>query len=265
MLIEGALASPTLGAKHLTAFGLLPDFIDPSTEWYPESQLEQALSFFILRTQRTKSAIATMASERASATSFKVFSQLFAFHGTKFVTIFPSSPLFKAVATAHGRFCDQAIEARKKTGVSDLFVDLTQLAIRSRYTKLSRDPVTKMQYGCVLEQFGFHSVAKNPSILIRRFRTVGSNDVEDCRFAIQMALQFRATCQVIRSITKGASPTSFPTTDWADDLLLSIGDLNEKPVTGTDLDLRGRMAFNFHATPSSSGSSRKSLPPTKIA
>jgi Uncharacterised conserved protein len=263
MLVEGALVSPTLGAKHLTTFGLLPDFVDANTEVYPESPLEEALSSFILRTQRTKSAVATMATERASATALSIFSQLFAFHGAKFATIVPSSRLFKAVATAHGRFCYQATEARKKTGVSDLFVDFTQLAIRSRYPKLSRDPVSRLQYGCVFEHFGYQSVAKNPSILVRRFRTVGSNDVEDCRFAIQMALQFRATCQVITSITKGASQTSFPTTDWADDLLLSIGDLNDKPVIGTDLDLRGRMGFNFHATTSNAGI-RNRFPQPKI-
>jgi hypothetical protein len=104
----------------------------------------------------------------------------------------------------------------------------------------------------------------NPSILVRRFRTVGSNDVEDCRFAIQMALQFRATCRVINSISELSTDgtPSFPTTEWADDLLLTIGDLHEKPVTGTDLDLRGRMTFNFHSVIKNRGPPQKS--PGKI-
>lgn len=247
MMVEGAMKSSALGVDLLTTFGLLPDFADAENIAYPESPLEEALASFVLRKQTTKSAAATMASERASATALGIFSQLVTFHGTKVVTILPLSPLFKALGTAHGRFCDQALSARKKTGVSDLFVDLTQLAIRSRYPKLSRDPVSRLQYGCVLDKFGYQSLTLNPAILVRKFRKVGSNDVEDCRFAIQMALQFRATCKVVNVTMKATDKSSFPTTDWADDLLLTIGDLNEKPVTGTDLDLRGRMAFNFHA------------------
>lgn len=249
MLVEGALLSPALGGKLLSSFGLLPASMDSVKTTYPTSPLEEALASFILRKQITKSAVATMATERASATALSLFSQLFALHGATVAAIFPSSPLFKSIATAHGRFCDQALEARKKTGVSDLFVDFTQLAIRNRYPKLSRDPASRLQYGCVLNRFGFQALMMNPSILVRRFRTVGSNDVEDCRFAIQMALQFRATCRVIKSITVLSTDgtPSFPTTEWADDLLLTIGDLHEKPVTGTDLDLRGRMTFNFHS------------------
>ena len=249
MLVEGALLSPALGAKLLASFGLLPASVDAEKSSNPVSPLEEALSAFIMRQQIAKSSVATMATERAGATALSIFSQLLALHGTAVAAIFPSSPLFKSIARAHGRFCDQALAAQKKTGVSDLFVDFTQLAIRSRYQKLSRDPVSQLQYGCVLNRFSFQSLKMNPTILVRRFRTVGSNDVEDCRFAIQMALHFRATCRLINSITMATSigTSSFPTVEWADDLLLTIGDLNEKPVTGTDLDLRGRMTFNFHS------------------
>jgi len=256
MLFEGALASTVLSADVLKGFGLLPNFSVAHSS-YPESELEAALSSYLLRQHITKSAAATMALERASGTALTMFARLVSSKDKGAASLLATSPLFQALATAHGRFCDHALTCQKKTGVSDLFVDLTQLSIRSRYPKLlSRDPVSGLPYGCVLDKTCYRSLMVNPEILVRQFRTVGSNDVEDCRFAIEMALQFRATCKIIHDIanhennsrtTATTAPADFPTIDWADDLLLTIGDLNKKPLKGTDLDLRGRMVFNFHA------------------
>ena len=249
MLVEGALSSPSVGATLISSLGLLPDFPNAEETSYPESPLEEALSLFMMQTTTRTTAVATCAIERANAIALTILEQQFVLHGTRFAASLVRSPLSQSFATAHRRYCDQALEARQKTGVSELFLDFTQLAIRNRYSKLSRDPSKRSPYGCVLKRFGYQMFIMNPWILIRRFRTVGSNDVEDCRFAIQMALLFRASCRIVESIINSLANeiASFPTVDWVDDLLLTIGDLIEKPVTGTDLDLRGRMAFPFHS------------------
>jgi Uncharacterised conserved protein len=254
MLVEGALASAAVGMQLFVNFGLLPKDL---TVGCPESLIDKALSTFILRKQMTRSAVVALALERASVTIVCIISQLLRMNSIKDVESFS---LFHAMSNAHKHFCEQAMEGRKKAGVSDLFLDLTQASIRSRFPKVSNSNGKQMKHGLKLENLAFRFYLMNPTILIRRVRTIGSNDVEDCRFAIQMAILLRATLRV------SLEPTNFPkisegnlslSTDWADDLLLRIGDLYEKPVVGTDLDLRGRMAFHFQTMGKSKNPSGK--------
>jgi hypothetical protein len=257
MLVEAVLTSKAIGTDVLISFGLLPDlssFCDGAA--YPESPLEEALAAFLKLDHASKSVAATLALQQANSTSSSILSRLIQQQQSVnrgFLERFlPQSPLSQALADVHHQFCEYAIEAQKtKTGVSELFVDLTLVAVRSRYPKLS----SYDRHGCVLGKFSYRSLISNSEVLIRKFRVVGSNDVEDCRFAIEMTLQFRSTCRMMQQAIAGhneqpnddaASNYVSAEIDWADNVLLTIGDLKAKPANGSDLNLRGRVAFPFH-------------------
>mmetsp|Transcript_8552 Transcript_8552/g.12395 ORF Transcript_8552/g.12395 Transcript_8552/m.12395 type:complete len:920 (+) Transcript_8552:43-2802(+) len=246
MLIEGALSCKALDAQIMASLGLLPklDCLDGNS--YPNSPLEEALTTFLIRKRQTTAEVVTMALKRVCILALRLFSIIKSTDRIKLARLVQRSPLVEALASAHYHFCQSALSARQQTGVSDIFIDLTQLAIQSRYPKLSmQDPIAGKKYGCVLDNFGYHSLMLNPEILVRRLQTLGSNNVEDCRIAIEMALQFRATCEIVMAAVDLFY--SFPKIEWANDTLLTIGDLKEKPTQGADLDLRGRMIFQCHA------------------
>ena len=208
------------------------------------------------------SIISTFALERAGSLAMAMLPRIaksMANGGTemaKFHEFFPDSPLVRSLRGSRLHFCAAALMFQDMTGVSQLFVDLIESAITSRYFKLG-DSYThqgKPVYGCSLEKFSCSAQSRNPDMLVRKFRNVGANDVEDARFAVKMAIHFRALCSAIERMMR-ASNTLKPSKsrdlftldkiDIADNLLLLVGDLKEKPTVGTDLDLRGRMTFRF--------------------
>mmetsp|Transcript_20066 Transcript_20066/g.30178 ORF Transcript_20066/g.30178 Transcript_20066/m.30178 type:complete len:890 (-) Transcript_20066:18-2687(-) len=256
MLVEAALASKALDTEILMTLGLVPKVHFAEGKSYPTSPMEEALSNFLIRKRSSNAGIVAIALKRVCILALRIFSVLKSADRINFAKVLRRSPLVEALAKAHYHFCQVALNARKKTGVSELFIDLTQLAIESRYTKLSsRNAVTPQKYGCVIGKFDHRSLMLNPEILVRKLQSPGSNDVEDCRFAIEMALQFRATCHTVLAAVEPSF--SFPQVEWADDALIRIGDLKEKPTQGADLDLRGRMIFICHPAANRNQSSEK--------
>lgn len=253
MLVEAALASKALDNEFLMTLGLVPEINFAEGKSYPSSPMEEALSNFLIRKRSNNAGIVTIALKRVCTLALRTFSILKSADSAK---VLRRSPLVEALAKAHYHFCQIALNARKKTGVSELFIDLTQLAIECRYTKLSsHNAATPQKYGCVIGNIDHRSLMLDPEILVRRLQSPGSNDVEDCRFAIEMALQFRATCHTVLAAVEPSF--SFPQVEWADDALIRIGDLKEKPTQGADLDLRGRMIFICHPAANKNPSSEK--------
>ncbi|KAL3912231.1 MAG: hypothetical protein SGILL_006965, partial [Bacillariaceae sp.] len=170
------------------------------------------------------------------------------------------SPVWNAMLEARSTFCDQALQYREVTGVSDLFLDLLEAAIRSRYqARYSESGTTS--FTCVLNRKGHVDTALDADILVRQIRGVSRNAVESTRFCIGMGLHFRALCKVIdrlcfdikrhvRSPSDDASleGIKLDLVDRADELSRMVGGLFERPEVGADLDLAGRMSFPFQVS-----------------
>ena len=262
MLLEGVMLSDAIDLDTLLSLDLVPQFDKEGDTDYVSSELEEALLHYLCRDHKNESSLSIFALERVGSLSLSVLSQTVnsISQGGKDIqrlkSLLPLSPLIPSLRAIHGYFCVSAMEAEQKTGVSELFLDLTQLATTSRYPKLSADH--QLKYGCLLESFACHEHRLNSEVLVRKHRCVVSNDVEDCRYSIRLALHFRALCKCIDhlieevnlSVNKKPSSLKFPffdLVDFADDLLLTIGDIKEKPNEGSDIDLRGRMTFKFHS------------------
>ena len=262
MLIEGIMLSDAIDLDTLFSLDLVPKFGKTGNIEYASSELEEALLHFLCRDHKNESSLSILVLERVGSLSLSVLSQAVnsMSEGGKDIqrltSLLPLSPLVHSLRAIHGYFCVSALEAEQKTGVSELFLDLTQLATTSRYAKLSADH--QLKYGCLLESFSCHEYRLHSEVLVRKHRCVGSNDVEDCRYSIRLALHFRALCKCIDNLIEEANISSknkqnilrfpfFDLVDFADDLLLTIGDIKDKPNEGTDIDLRGRMTFKFHA------------------
>jgi hypothetical protein len=259
ILLESVLLSKALDLDTLLSLKVVPSYSAGS--FYPESVFEETLADF-LRSRRVKiSVVSVSALERAGSLAMTMIPHIAnsMTNGGKdlspFAKVFHDSPLVRSLRESRSHFCAAALGFKDVTGVSQLYVDLIELAIKSRYLKLGdRNPQhPKSVYGCPFESFLNSAQNRKSDILVRKFRNVGSTDVEDARFAIRMAIHFRAICSavenMIRNCTTPPSKSGVKFTldrvDRADNLLLEIGDLKEKPVLGTDLNLRGRMTFRF--------------------
>jgi hypothetical protein len=176
------------------------------------------------------------------------------------------SPVWEAMTQTRDSFCEQALQFREVTGVSDLFLDLVEAAIKTRYTpKYSESGPTI--FTCLLNRRGHVDIALDADVLVREIRGVTHNDVESTRFCLNMGLHFRALCKVVDRLRldlcrRLKNPTNndpmdgihLDMIDKADDLCETVGGLMQKPDVGADLDLTGRMYFPFKsATKTSDG------------
>jgi hypothetical protein len=259
ILVESVLSSEALDLETLVSLNVVPSFSDKAQ--YPESPFEEALATFLTSREVKMSVVSVSAMERAGSLAVTMIPHLAnsMTNGGKESALLNDfihdSPLIQSLLESRSRFCEAALQFKDMSGVSQLFVDLIELAIKSRYLKLgeSHSRPGTVDYGCPLETFACSQQTRNADILVRKFRNVGSNDVEDARFAIRMAIHFRALCLAVESMIEDCSASTpesgasfaLDEIDRADDLLLIIGDLTEKPKVSTDLDLRGRMAFRF--------------------
>ena len=260
ILFEAFLISEVLDLETLVSLKVVPSFSETDSQ-YPESPFEEALAQFLRSRTGEMSAVSISAMERAGSLSMTMIPHVansLTNRGkdvsllSKFIH---ASPLVQSLQQSQSFYCTTALKFQDTTGVSQLFADLVELTIKSRYLKLGENHSRqgKIDYGCPLETFSCSQQSRNAEILVRKIRTVGSNDVEDARFAIRMAIHFRALCLAVERMIEdcsSSSPESGPsftldTMDRADDLLLILGDLKEKPMVSTDLDLRGRMIFRF--------------------
>ena len=259
ILLESVLSSEALDLDTLVSLNVVPSF-SPACR-YPESVFEETLAQFLKSRMVKMSAVSMSALDRAGSLAMTMIPHIAnnITNGGKepalFSRFFHESPLVQSLRQSRSRFCAAALLFKNMSGVSQLFVDLIELVIKSRYLKLGENysRAGKPVYGCPLETFSCSQQTRNADILVRKFRNVGSNDVEDARFAIRMAIHYRALCSAVEGMIRDCSASSpesgasfaLDTMDKADNLLLIIGDLKEKPTVNTDLDLRGRMAFRF--------------------
>jgi len=259
ILLESVLTSEALDLDTLVSLKVVPSY--SAGPRYPESVFEEALARFLKSRVIKMSAVSISALERAGSLAVTMIPHLAnsMTNGGKDAALLTGfihdSPLVQSLRESRSRFCAAALCFKEMSGVSQLFVDLIELAIKSRYLKLGENHSRpgKLDYGCPLETFSCSQQTRNADILVRKFRNVGSNDVEDARFAIRMAIHFRALCLAVERMIRDCSVATLESgasfaldaMDRADNLLLIIGDLQEKPMVSTDLDLRGRMTFRF--------------------
>ena len=164
------------------------------------------------------------------------------------------SHVWNALKRARDLFCRKAMECRELSGISDIFLDLTEAVIKKRYTA-RLDESNSASYICHLSQYGSFQKTTNANFLVRQNRCISTNDVETARFYIDMGIHFRALCKVIDQLisdveieSKNLLINDNDFLDTADTLTRTIGGLSDKPTAGTALDLTGRMSFRFQPT-----------------
>jgi hypothetical protein len=194
-----------------------------------------------------------------------------------------ATPLCEALFHAKASFCRQALESQRSLGVSDIFLELAEFAVCSRYKRVvptssdgltfgSQPPAT---YACHLSQIGCAALCESAELLVRKFRFLNYTDVEEARFYIEAAIHLRALCKTLavfseklNNITPQSSPKgcfvrgtkpeifALDLVEVADEFALTFGGIGDRPNARMGIDLRGRMTFPcFLATAPVSGAS----------
>ncbi len=118
-----------------------------------------------------------------------------------FDAAFSTSPVWKGLIAARSYFFRQSMESQHAVGVSDIFVDLIEASVERRYKRVTTTIRNVRSgpavYTYFISQHGCTVHGASPECIIRKFRSVDSNDVEATRFYAQMALHFRAICRVL--------------------------------------------------------------------
>ena len=168
--------------------------------------------------------------------------------------------VWDALKCARDNFCRQAMEFQDVTGVSDVFLDLTEAVINSRYITCSNE-LGSARFTYPLSRYGYFENMIDAEFLVRQNRGMSANDIDTARFYIKMGIHFRALCKVVDRMVfeienNEIKPASSDTTgkdkridffDVADPLIQTIGGLSGKTKIGATLDLTGRMAFRFQS------------------
>ena len=168
-----------------------------------------------------------------------------------------TSPLLRGLQTARDFFFRSTNDSEEIVGVSDLFVDIVESVVLSFYRKITlrvngaRSGPRILGYN--LCRVGCSQALNNSEVLVRKTRSVKSNEVELTRFHATMALHLRAVLRVTvrfleevsQSQPDNAKNVQLDTIDRADELRSVFGGLREKPMPGTDIDIRGRVSFPF--------------------
>lgn len=182
-----------------------------------------------------------------------------------------STPLCEALFHAKASFCRRTLESQRSLGVADIFLELAEFAVSSRYKKVvptsgdgltfgSQPPAT---YACHLSQLGCAALCESSELLVRKFRVLNYTDVEETRFYIEAAIHLRALCKTVAVFSEKLSnitPQSAPKNcfvrstkpeiialdlvEVADEFALTFGGIGDRPDARMHLDLRGRMTFS---------------------
>jgi hypothetical protein len=267
ILLESALKSRAMDGETLQLLEVIPRF---TSNDYTATSLEEAVATFLERPHNQPSPVSIRALECVGSLAVRMVYQaamIATYNGKnydKFQTLMPASPVCIGLTRARRFFSSQALKSQEATGVADIFLDLLEAAITSRYTaRLNGDEA--VTFTCLLSRRGCGDTISSSEVLVRKFRGVSRNDVEEARFYINMGLHFRSLCKVVvrlgRTIQASnlASRSTIPVSparkvdrkialdlvDKADELSRTVGGLMDKPVIGTDLDLNGRMTFRF--------------------
>ena len=240
-----------VGVIELDTLELLHILPAISQEGYKASPLEQCLVTFFEK-EHLPSRIAASAMEGAGylamqlvISAVKMCSMYEETH-ERLDYVLKTSEVWKGLTNARTSFSEQAMKCKEATGVSDIFLDLVEAGIKTRYFGKVDDTGDGLTaFTCLLSQQG----CAEKLGLVRRNRNFVMNDVETCRFYINLTLHFRALHNVIDSLYLSADVDKvgprLDLVETADFLTRSVGGLSEKVAEGTDLDLTGRMTFRF--------------------
>jgi hypothetical protein len=260
-LMQSVLSADAMDSDSLTMLGVIS-----SVEEDPTS-LEKSVATFLTRSHHP-SAVSTKALECMGHLCLLIlYSDLLMGCSVeredieaRIERILHKSPIWNAMLEARHSFCEKALQYSEVTGVSDLFLDLMEAAIKSRYQARYSESGSSY-FTCLVNRKGHVDFAMDADILVRPMRGVSLNDVETTRFCINMGLHFRALCRVIDRLcfelkrTVKSTSNVYPLegikldlVDKADDLSKMVGALFQRPEVGTDLDLAGRMFFPFQVS-----------------
>ena len=167
------------------------------------------------------------------------------------------SPMLVSMRQTRDFFFRLTCESDEVVGMSDLFVDLVESTVVSDYKKItltvngSRSGPRILAYN--LGQAGCGQRVSNAEVLVRKLRSIKTNEVELTRFHVHMALHCRAIVRILsafldrvsRSAPRLVKELTPDMIDRADQLTTIFGGLRDKPQVGTDIDTRGRMSFPF--------------------
>ncbi|KAG7364568.1 hypothetical protein IV203_037770 [Nitzschia inconspicua] len=281
-MLQSILSADAMDAESLTMLEIISASKNKSTS------LQNAVKAFLTR-PHPASAISAKALECVGILGLMILSKELMVavleakeHATeRLEQVVRDSVVWKAMVMARNKFYEKALEYRGLSGVSDLFLDLVEAAIRTRYTPKYSDSGSTT-FTCLLNRRGHVDHALDADSLVREMKGVTSNDVETTRFLLNMSLQFRALCKVVdrlcldihrnvktRSCKNPLDGIKLDWVDKADDLCRTVGDLQEKPNIGADLDLTGRTFFPFNSSTKSTqeaqkGSKASELPGEKL-
>ena len=262
-LLQHLFNSEAIDDESLAILGILSSLDQNKSQ---ETELEHAITSFLSQ-QRDPSPVATRALEFVGHLGIQVIQRILMISGQDqkpsedFVEMISEYPVWVALLEKRNYFSSEAQKCQKITGVSDLFLDLVEAAICSKYTARYNESGTTT-FAFSLSQRGCAYNSMDSELLVRKFRGVTSNDVETSRFFINMALHYSALCKVVGrfcfSLSKQPNDdlssndardrVNLDLTDKADLLTRTIGGLSEKPSAGANLDLTGRMTFRFQSS-----------------
>lgn len=227
--------------------------------------VEEGLSSFLERQHKLKSGVSIVAAKAAAVLTVQLLCKPFdpaSVPSSVASERLRNSPLRVSLLGARDYFYKMAVESHHVLGVSEMFVDLVEDAVLALYRRTTI-PVAGSSgpsvFAFVLSRYTCASFS-NHETLIRKMRGVTPNDVETTRFYVEMALFYRACCRLVDrflSQLHSCRDTAFETAplqlqepildqmETAGELSGIFSELQEKPASGSVVDLRGRMAFPF--------------------
>jgi len=280
-LFQAALKSDAMDHDSLKLLEIVPSCI---VENYEARPLEEAIATYLTRKHKP-TALVMETLEYVGFLAIQLIQKTIVVHcmdieksvkndaeraqaiSEKIELILATSPVWKALLQARSYFATEAQKCQQITGVSEIFLGMIESTIQSRYT-VRYDESGWASHRCPLSQRGCAaSTGMKPEFLVRRIRSVSSNDVESVRFFIGGTLHLRALCKTVdrccltmknRSKTKTkkssssssnssslGQPPGLELVEIADELICTIGGLISRRQINTDLDLTGRMTFPF--------------------
>jgi hypothetical protein len=267
ILLEKTLRCETLDSATLQHLSIVPVLNEDNL--YAPTSFEMAVASFLRKPQEPKSLVSTMAIECAASLAVEIHSQMVLGATNKFKVklgcldnYLLQSPTRHALIYARSNLFRATMECQKALCDSNIFIDLMQAAVTSRYKRngvsfRSSNANLATSYTCALSLYGVGAVASSSDVLIRNAQSSKWNNVEATRFNVHMALHLRAICRVLERYEKvilewlheeGSKKAAVFFTpklsDTADELAF-LFDSNEVVSAGSDVDLRGTKSFPF--------------------
>ena len=270
-LFQAALKSDSMDEASLKLLRIVPSKLGDE---YQPMPLEEAIATYLTRKHKP-SAIAMETLEYVGFLAIQIVEKTIAVHCMEKVKaeadhvervqavanqvelVLTSSSVWKAMLQARSYFATEALKCQQITGVSDIFMDMIESVVQSRYTA-RYDASGWASHRCPLSQRGCAATSMGSELMIRRMRSVSPNDVESVRFFLAATLHMRALgkaidrfCLLMKSHSKKKTPSisgQWPSLDLveiADELTCTIGGLAMRKQVNTDIDLTGRMTFPF--------------------